>query len=187
MKPFKFLFLCGLALSLFGTKVVFAEGVDYKCLSTHEMLSALADEEICSDLDITNKDKLSSCLQRKYIFLKENLDLTFNKLVSEPEKNINTAIESKAENEIDFLLSFFKKKPVEIQGFVEQRNLNSIAQDSEKKEELIKEQVAWNEKLLYECMDAAKGVENDPYPLLVIKGCLVGMTEDRIAYLNGLL
>lgn len=186
MKPVKFLFLCYLALSLFGTKAVFAEGLSYKCLSSDEIVRSLAEEELCSDLDLTNKDKLSTCLQRKYMSAKQDLDAAYNHLVSDPAKSEATPAELKNESNIDSLLSFFRKKPVAVQGFVEQSQLDSLAQEK-KRAELVKAQAAWEETLLYDCMDAARGVKNDPYPLLVIKGCLVGMTEERIVYLNGFL
>jgi len=187
MKSLHYLFFSFLALCLFNATTVFAEEVNYKCLSSDEMLSALADEEICSDLDITNKDKFSSCLQRKYMSVKHDMDYTYNNLVTDPDKNQSTVVEGGDENNIETLLSFFKRKPIQMSGFVADNAAHSIGLDAEKRETLIKEQTAWNESLLYDCMDAAKEIKDDSYPLLVIKGCLVSKTEERNSYLKGLL
>jgi len=190
ISPMKFAqlaFLSCLALWLFNAKAVFAEGVNYKCLSSNDIQRTLADDEICSDLDITNKNKLSSCLQRKYISEKSKLDSVYESLLQDPVKNRNSSLENTVVNKIYNLPGFSKGKADEINGFVEEKDLDSIGLHGEKRDAFIKEQAEWDESLLYNCMEAANSVENDPYPLMVIKGCLVGMTAERIDYLKNLL
>jgi len=187
MKSAQLIFLSFLALWLFNTKAVFAEGVRYECLSSHDIQRTLADEEICSDLDITNKNKLSSCLQRKYISEKNKLDSIYESLLQDPVKNKNTPLENAVVNKIYNLPGFSKGTPDDVNGFVWEKDLVSIGLHGEKRDALIKGQADWDESLLYNCMEAANAVENDPYPLMVIKGCLVGMTAERIDYLKSLL
>ena len=62
------------------------------------MLYEVITEEICSDLDITNKNKLSSCLQRKYISEKNKLDSIYESLLQDPVKNKNTPLENAVVN-----------------------------------------------------------------------------------------
>lgn len=187
MKPSNFLCFSFLTLCLFNSTAVFAEAINDEYLSSHELRKSLATEEICSDLDIDNKEKLSTCLQRKYISAKNILDFTYNKIMvgSKDGQDINS--KDKGNSEFANILSLFKKETVEIKGFVDNKKQNLTRLDSKKRDELMSEQAEWNDKLLYHCMDIANQAEKDPYPLLVIKGCLVDMTEKRIAYLEGLL